>query len=122
LVEGNFIRGKQLIFEDEVNSSEFSNYANSKGCSEPVKHSMIIIGVKKRRKRKSMVLDPNFWRNKYLCLVSRKYLASCRPTISFAPETGSVALSKDFTILNAHYVETFLEAEEYEEELEPEDC
>jgi hypothetical protein len=53
--------------------------------------------------------------------MSGEYLASCKPILYFAPPetTGKMALSKDFKVLDAHYVESSLEAEE--EELEPED-
>ena len=122
LVSGFYIEsafgGEKSVFDDEADEAEFDSYARSKepGRTTRIMHSMVLIGAHREEETgKVWFLLQNFWHNKYFCIVSAEYLASCYATISFATPHDDVSLKGNHPTVDATYVETELELEECEE-------
>ena len=115
-IERAFAEGEKSVFEHEFDRAEFYSYAQTKGRAIPIMHSMVLIGVHRDEDTGTVwFLLQNFWRNKYFCLVSAEYMASCRARISFVEQEEDVSLKGSPTTVDAMYVETDLEVEECEE-------
>ena len=116
LIETAFGDARQSTFDYEVDEQNFYMYAERRGGVKPITHSMVLIGVHHDEKTgKVWFLLQNFWRNKYFCLVSAEYLASCDAKISFVRQGEDVSLEDGHMTVDAMYVETDLDVEEGEE-------
>ena len=115
LIERNFIEGDTMVFDSEVQDSALNAYATSMNRTMKFQHSMILIGGHRDKEGKVWFLLQNFWEGKYFRLVSAEYLASCEGQITFIPKNIDVSLSKDYEVVDAHFVETCINAEECEE-------
>ena len=118
-IESAFVDEENSVFDYEVEEAALYSYARSKGRTMPIRHSMVLIGVHRVEEETGKVwfLLQNFWRNRYFCIVSAEYLASCHATISFVASQDNVSLNGSHPTVDALYVETDLELEECEEYL-----
>ena len=115
-IELDFIEGNKSVYDVAVAEENFYSYAQLTGRDIPVRHSMVLIGVHRDEETgKVWFLLQNFWSNKYFCLVSAEYMASCKARISFVEHGGDVSLKEKYKTVDAMFVETDLKVEEGEE-------
>jgi len=118
MIERDFIKPQnKFVYDSEVDQQAYYQYGLE--CEKPhgirVFHSMVMLGLKKEEPSgKVWFLLQNFWASKYLVLVSGEYLASCGAVVTFAPKKVPVDLKEDFTVIDAHYMETEVGPEEEE--------
>ena len=114
-IEKNFFTSKNSSFDYEVDDKEFLDYAASKGkpLGSMGLHSMVLIGIHKdETTNKVWFLLQNSWKGNFLCLVSDKYLISCRPTITFIKGTQDVSLKDDLTTVEGVFFEADFDYDE----------
>jgi len=115
-IERDFKTPNKFVYDDEVDQQAYYDYGLE--CKKPhggrVLHSMVMLGLKKEPSGKVWFLLQNFWASKYLVLASGEYLASCGAVVTFAPKSVTVDLKENFTVIDAHYMETEVGPEEEE--------
>ena len=116
-IESGFTATDKFVYDGEVDQQAYYDYASE--CKKPkdirVLHSMVMLGLKKEEPSgKVWFLLQNFWASKYLLLISGEYLASCGAVVTFAPKSVTVDLKENFTVIDAHYMETEVGPEEEE--------
>jgi hypothetical protein len=101
-----FAEAGQFVFDNEVEQSMFQDYAKLKNRKNPVRHSMVVIGVHADvDSDKVWFLLQNCWKNKYFFVVSAEYLASCEGRITFVNSADDVSLKDSLDTVDGVYVE-----------------